>query len=302
LGQFDDARAVVQKALRGGGLASIAGSQSTKEIERKLAEIAEIENRLRGVLQSLDYDISLGTGVESRGGKGKQVVALEVAFEQLEQLAGHVPHAEAFHAARAGSLLRQGRLGDAVAAISSAPHADATDVDASAAWRVWIRAQLAFFNGRGEETRKIVEIVAQSVTAKGMSPPRPSDAAMVAALVPLPAASELAQLVTCMSEADRLKELGNKAISEGKYDVAVESYTAALAVEYLSPAMAAVLHCNRAAAHQGLGQGETGCIRCATFLCIFGWGSVPAFSYSNVLLDPLSFAGVASEAAEAYSA
>jgi len=54
-------------------------------------------------------------------------------------------------------------------------------------------------------------------------------------------------------KAEELRQTGNRAVNLKSYQAAIDAYTEALSSGSLSPALAAVLYCNRAAAHQGLG-------------------------------------------------
>lgn len=56
-----------------------------------------------------------------------------------------------------------------------------------------------------------------------------------------------------MNTAQKAKNRGNAAVKSKDFKAAVEAYTEALAVDSQSAAMAGVLHSNRAAAYQGLG-------------------------------------------------
>lgn len=72
-------------------------------------------------------------------------------------------------------------------------------------------------------------------------------------VVLLPSTEEISSLHAKLDEAEQLRSQGNTAIGKGRYKEAVEAYTKAILLDGLSPALSAILHCNRAAAHQGLG-------------------------------------------------
>jgi hypothetical protein len=76
----------------------------------------------------------------------------------------------------------------------------------------------------------------------------------LAQLVGLPSAADVRGLLSGLEAADRLRLEGNAAVKAGRAAEAVQKYSEALGAAGLSPAIAAVLLSNRAAAHQHLKQ------------------------------------------------
>ncbi|GFH22267.1 J domain-containing protein, partial [Haematococcus lacustris] len=75
--------------------------------------------------------------------------------------------------------------------------------------------------------------------------------ALAGAGLQLPSREEVGCVVSHLTALSALKEEGNAAVKDGNLRLAVDKYSAALAL-LPPPGYAAVLHCNRAAAHQGL--------------------------------------------------
>lgn len=74
-----------------------------------------------------------------------------------------------------------------------------------------------------------------------------------------------------------LQRAGNEAFQSGRYTEAVEHYTSALSINVESRPFAAICLCNRAAAHQALGQIADAIADCSLAIALDG-------SYSKVCL------------------
>ncbi|XP_057984235.1 uncharacterized protein LOC131168649 [Malania oleifera] len=79
-----------------------------------------------------------------------------------------------------------------------------------------------------------------------------------------------APLAATIRELLRHKNAGNEAFLSGKYTEAVEHYTAALSMNVESRPFAAVCFCNRAAAHQALGQFADAIADCSVAMALDG--------------------------------
>lgn len=244
LGQFDDAKQAVELVASKHG--------ASNETQAKLAEIAEIKAQFKAALEGLGHQVpmlegSLAQTQQRPSGSGR--LGIEQALQQLESMVGHVPHAEAYHAARAEALLRMGQLKKAVEAVTALPHAEAKGHPP--AWRVWLRTQIAFHRGKMEEINHMVKMLLDELNDRPAGG-APAGCPVVAVIVPLPELGQLVEIKAAFAEVEKLKLRGNEAIKASKFSEAVDAYTSALAAAQLPPAIAAVLYSNRAAAHQGL--------------------------------------------------
>ncbi|RMZ52662.1 hypothetical protein APUTEX25_000781, partial [Auxenochlorella protothecoides] len=88
----------------------------------------------------------------------------------------------------------------------------------------------------------------------GSEGPGAASAALLRWLVPVPPDAEVDELRAGLSAVLAAKAEGNEHVAARRFDAAAEAYARALAAPTLSPAAAAVLHCNRAAAHLGAGR------------------------------------------------
>jgi tetratricopeptide (TPR) repeat protein len=217
-----------------------------------------------------------GGGASGGGGGADPEVALaplpsasEAARLQSEAdaLTKEAPYSGPAQAARAWLMLRGG-AGEALAAgpVAKAPDdaseaGEASGVDAGGAsgfeWEWWALAQAHYQAGnlpaasaqlrRGAESLRRRAAAAASAAASA-APPQGALEALLAPLLPRdePAAAALA---AALDAAVALKDAGNAALKRGDADAAEAKYTEALQ-SGLPPAFAAVVYCNRAAAHQ----------------------------------------------------
>lgn len=156
---------------------------------------------------------------------------------------------------RAHALLRLGRREEALSAASWQTSPQAT-LAATDAWLWWTQAQVALAAGDVAQAEKALQSqTARQHLASAAAAVQPADAGAAAALsLRLPMQTETVAALDEARLVARLKEQGNTAIKAGDHEAAVRHYTAALAaLPPPLPAAAAVLHANRAAAHQGLG-------------------------------------------------
>lgn len=143
--------------------------------------------------------------------------------QQLQELAGCLEQQEE----------QQGGVGGAAAA-GAAGAAGAGGSKGAAASAFFPAAAGAAGSPRSEQERRVQGQLAQ--------------------LVGLPSAADVRGLLAGLEAADRLRLEGNAAVKAGRAAEAVQKYSEALGAAGLSPAIAAVLLSNRAAAHQHLKQ------------------------------------------------
>jgi len=189
--------------------------------------------------------------------------SLENLLKHLQIHGSYFPHSEMFHAAKSETLLRLGRFKEALTAVREPPYLDVPASQADAPWRTWIRTQIAFFQGQAAQAQELLEsmekIVMSSNGSGGGSERKEKQLQAVHPLedldsiVALPTLEDIQSIRTVLKKSEELRQTGNKAVNLKKYQAAIDAYTEALSSGSLSPALAAILYCNRAAAHQGLG-------------------------------------------------
>ncbi|KAG7669048.1 hypothetical protein Ndes2526B_g00764 [Nannochloris sp. 'desiccata'] len=186
--------------------------------------------------------------------------SLEDLLQHLQTHGSYFPHSEMFHAAKSETLLRLGRYKEALTAVGQPPYLDVPASQADAPWRTWIRTQIAFYQGQAAQTHQLLDTIDKIVTSssgggeasrekqpKSVHPLEDLDS-----IVPLPTHEDIQSIRTILEKSAELRQAGNKAVKEKRYQAALDAYTEALSSGSLSPALAAILYCNRAAAHQGL--------------------------------------------------
>ena len=247
LGEYQQAMEVVTTARLNMG---VLYTSELQEIEAKEREVAACEAGLLDALHALGHGDVIPAPAVPPPTPAPKKLSLTDAMKHLEVQAVHFPHAEVFHAARCDALLRLGQWEAVAAAVEQLPHRD-TDRNKiqGVAWRVWIRAQVAFYQGKAAEAVKLLLEVQGGVAVLSNS----NSNTLEMKIVPLPSVEDIHSLISILQESEKLRSTGNVAIAGGKYEAALEAYTAALSGGKLSPALSSVLYCNRAAAHQGLG-------------------------------------------------
>jgi hypothetical protein len=283
MGAFAAARAALG-GLRG---AAAAAPALAREAGDKAAEVAWLEAGARAALAALGHAPPPGAAPPP-----PSKATLAEALAELEELARHVPHAEALHAARAEALLRLGRLADAAAACTAPEHADADVAAGPAPWRVWLMAQASFHSGDAQRALVLLGDLKRH-------PALPSGGTGVAdgspaAIARLPDAAAIDVAAAALAAAEELRQRGNAAVKARDYEAAVAAYAAALAPAGLSPALAAVLHCNRAAAHHGAGRRALALADCARAKALLP-GYSKAHSRAAAVFAELRMHGAAAE-------
>ncbi|KAL6772029.1 TPR10 [Auxenochlorella protothecoides x Auxenochlorella symbiontica] len=182
-------------------------------------------------------------------------------LRRLDAAHAAVPHSQLLLAARALCLLRRARWADARAAGGRSvhsPHPGRGSGATPAPWRFWVTAQADFHSGDLEGAlgalgtlRGLARWDGDGIGSEG---PGAASAALLRWLVPVPPDAEVDELRAGLSAVLAAKAEGNEHVAARRFDAAAEAYARALAAPTLSPAAAAVLHCNRAAAHLGAGR------------------------------------------------
>ncbi|KAG2436297.1 hypothetical protein HXX76_006608 [Chlamydomonas incerta] len=249
LGNFSAAHRVVEAAMERVSL----GSPHYQDICKKLHEVVDLGSKARAATAT-------AVAAASAGSRDK----LQEAADGLAAIRDQVAYCDVVAAARAVLALRLGAAAEALALV--APHPEVPLAERAAPWRLWLVAQARFFKGDLQEALTTCRELQLQLQAKGgaaeadaASGAASSGAAAAAAYttaahVAVPPAAALGELAEALQQLIKLKEDGNAAFKASKHAEASEHYTKALSSGACPPAFAAVLHANRAAAAQGLGQ------------------------------------------------
>eukprot|EP00198_Chlamydomonas_reinhardtii_P010615 XP_001699952.1 DnaJ-like protein [Chlamydomonas reinhardtii] len=243
LGNFSAAHRVVETAMERVSL----GSPHYQDICKKLHEVVDLGSKARAATAA-------AVAAAGNGGRDK----LQEAADALAAIRDQVAYCDVVAAARAVLALRLGAAADALALV--APHPEVPPAERAAPWRLWLVAQARFFKGDLQEALTTCRELQLQLQAKGgaaeadTSSGAAAAAYTTAAHVAVPPAAALGELADAIQQLIKLKEDGNAAFKASKHAEASEIYSKALSSGACPPAFASVLHANRAAAAQGLGQ------------------------------------------------
>lgn len=186
--------------------------------------------------------------------------SLQDLLQHVQFHGKYFPHSEMLHAAKSETLLRVGRYKEALKSVGEPPYVDVPASQADAPWRTWIRTQIAFYQGQAAQTQELLDTMEKIVMRSGGASPEEKESKPVLhpledldSIVPLPTLEDIQSIRGVLETSEKLRQTGNKAVNLKRYQAALDAYTEALSSGFLSPALAAILYCNRAAAHQGLG-------------------------------------------------
>ena len=277
LGNLVEARAIVKDMLS----KPFLGAKDVEHGRKKLEEIEEMHRETyrvllgllgQRVIQNLE-DLFVGDQngssrqekVFKRSEQESKVrdVSPEEAVRRLESLRCQMPHAEFLFAAYARALFHMGRFKDALSTANMKVHSDSSNIVATVgmltpAWRPWFVAECNFYLGQSDKCLHGLKELVQLLERAGASDEnekerRQSSAQKILTVVmPVPSIEKVKSILSMVEKTERLRECGNTAVRSGRYEEAVASYSEALSLGTLSPSLAAILYCNRAAAHQGL--------------------------------------------------
>jgi tetratricopeptide (TPR) repeat protein len=161
-------------------------------------------------------------------------------------------------------------------------------------WRWWLRAQAHYHAG---ELVACAEALQQGEAALGATANAGASPAPADAVVALPSGADLQAPLQHLARLQALKEEGNRAFQAGSHQAAVDKYSAAVAECGPGP-YAAVLFCNRAAAHQSLGSTLEAVTDCGRARALAP-GYVKAYTRLAALLHELRRPAAAADVYEA---
>jgi len=233
------------------------------DIEKKWAEVEEMERLLLDALSSLGHGIGEEVGKKATTSRAsssnkRSLMSpdkLDAAVNELQQkVFPLIPHAEVLYAAHAEALLRLGKFREASGVAKTKMHEDGDSLNSL--WRYWISAQVEYFLGNLDEAASLVKKLQKATAAhfpknEGAGPGGEADSQLLQQLVPIPGKEQLEEMLAWFDKVQQLKKEGNEAIGAKRYEQAIKKYTEALDSP-VSGGFAAILLSNRAAAHQGL--------------------------------------------------
>ena len=207
--------------------------RKTKEVDESVKDLA----RIRIDIQAPDL---------SRD----RLLDILVSSQPLEHF---ISYSEELAAVRVRVHLQSGRFHDALRALE-VNHDGRVSVKGHP-WRLWAEAQIKYhigdLPGSLSSCSSLLPLVDKDPRA--LSPDQERFGLQGAlSLISLPSADSLKGLVKHIKQLIELKEAGNASIKSGSFQTAVTKYTEAINLGS-SASFSAVLHSNRAAAHQGLG-------------------------------------------------
>ena len=219
------------------------GERIASEVAKRTAEIDEAESAFRAYAGAL------------RDGSFTTMEAFKVAYKAMET---HVPHSEAL---KASVVVAHVQMTDFSGADRLLDVVFSGSVGVTPpAWAGWCRVQTCFFKADTLQSCRNLEALDGLLK-------RASEASTdVSSVLTVPDASSIASMRQGLRSIQQLKERAHTQMQHRDFEGAIETYTSALAGPFLSPAMAAILLSNRAAAYQSLGQRAlplAGCCRAA---------------------------------------
>ncbi|DBA87393.1 TPA: hypothetical protein ACH3X1_004435 [Trebouxia sp. C0004] len=171
--------------------------------------------------------------------------AVKEAQKQVESLSwegGYCPFSQSLQALNATALLRLHRFDEAVS-LARKHAAPSRECPSGLHWPWWVQAQAAFLKGDLAQMREVLQGGVQKLE---QHPDHQED---------VPTRPEVTELLEKAQKLLQLKEAGNRAVQAQQWQDAIKVYTLAItACADAPPVFAAVLHSNRAAAHQHLEQ------------------------------------------------
>lgn len=233
-GEFQKAREWLEKAQ----VQFQGNSTALNKISANHEEVASYEAKIHKMLAYLGHNFSNGDKKISLS-EGE----IHNALKDLEIIAKIFPNAEVVYWARAESLLRLMRLSEAQELISMAANF-VGETKTYQAWKTWLLAQAYFFQGKINGTLVNLKALLEISLTHSLK--------LEYKCMETPDKNEVQRLASALQKVEEARLKGKQAMKLQNYSFALEAYTSALQVGALSPVLASILYCNRAASHHGL--------------------------------------------------
>lgn len=218
----------------------LRGLESHEEVESKISEIDASEEKFHTFLKAVGIvqDERCHTSILFSDSE-----AMISAFKSVEAIC---PHSESLKAAIVLAHIRIGDFSKADKILDSILRENPCNPPL---WTGWCRTQTCFFKADYVQCHKnigsMVDLIPPNEPESGTS-----DLKLLHQIVTIPDKESLISMQKKINEVQVLKDQANKLMRLKSYREAIEYYSQALSVKGgLSPVMAAILLCNRAAAH-----------------------------------------------------
>jgi tetratricopeptide (TPR) repeat protein len=230
-GEFLKAREWLEKAQ----VQFQGNTTALNKISASHEEVASYEAKIHKILAYLGHNGDKKVSLSEE--------ELHNALKDLEIVAKLFPNAEVVYWARAESLLRLMCLTEAQEVISTATNfVGATET--YQAWKAWLLAQAYFFEGKINGTLVNLKALLEILITHSLR--------LEYKCMETPDKNEVQRLASALQKVEEARLRGKQAMKLQNYSFALEAYTTAIQVGVLSPVLASILYCNRAASHHGL--------------------------------------------------
>lgn len=233
-GEFRKARDLLEKAEDRFQSDDIA----LKEINAKFEDIASHEAKIYKILTGLGHSFKIRDGKVSLS---REEVCN--ALQDLKAVAGFFPNAEVIYWAHAEALLRLMEFSE-VQEVLSAMVKGVGATETYHALKGWLLAQTSFFEGNVNGTMLNLQALFQVLSTTSLN--------VEYKCMETPDLNEVRMLIGVLQNVERARMRGKQAMRTKNYGLALEAYTSALRPGLLSPILASILYCNRAASYHGL--------------------------------------------------
>lgn len=261
MGRFAEARGILDSA------------PISPEVVSKKEELYESEKRFLCFFEKAGF---LKTGSMENVDKFKSLPSMIASYRILE---GTVPHSPALLACAVATHIRFGDLSGADKILERVLKMDSNNPPT---WAGWCRVQTCYFKADYEQCSKnlatLEHLLSQSDQTEDNVP-------LLKETIHIPDCSFLASIKNKIKEIGKIKVESNRMMYAGKYHQAIELYTKALTTDPLSPAMAAILFSNRAAAHHGLHNRALALADCCKSISILPNYPKPYSRIANILSE-----------------
>ena len=230
MGQFGEARNILNKA------------PSCPEIQSKTMELKDSEDqflhffRQTGFLQDIE---------DEKVDRFKDLASTISSYSTLESI---IPHSSALLACMVAVHIRFEDFSGADRILENVLKENPGNPPS---WAGWCRVQTCYFKADYDQCDRNLASL-DCLLSHGNTDKVDSDAAFLGNVVQIPKKSTLTRIKGEIEEISKIKAHSNSLMETGAYAQAIESYSRALSMDALSPAMAAILFSNRAAAHHAM--------------------------------------------------
>ncbi len=261
MGRFGEARDILDRA------------PTCPEVVSKKGELCDTEKRFLFFFEQAGI---LENGPTEDVTEFKCLSSMIDSYREIEAI---VPHSSALLACAVATHIRFGDFSGADRILERVLKMDSNNPPT---WAGWCRVQTCYFKADyGQCSRNLASL--KHILSP--SDQTDDDIALLKEIIPIPENSSLAYMENKIKEIDTMKMQSNRMMNAGKYIQAIELYTKALATGPLSPAMAAILFSNRAAAYHALHNRALALADCCNSISILPNYPKPYSRIANILFE-----------------